>query len=158
MEPEVLSSRYLTCVEFFFQPRLDDPHYYNFEWNAIGTLNLSWRTGRADPEPAPEQVLAMVRAESSIGTGCACRYPEPFRKPEPFAERPADGPWSLLVKIPAKALWRSNLKSFDQLESRANFFKCGDALAVPHYVTWAPINTPSPDYHRPEFFAPVEFE
>ena len=31
---------------------------------------------------------------------------------------------------------------------RANFYKCGDKTAHPHYVSWAPINTPQPDFHR----------
>ena len=134
-----------SCVEFFFQPRSEDPHYYNFEWNPVGTLYLAYRTGRDDAELAPADVLQMVKAEPSLGT-------------EPFAERPSEGEWSLLVKIPAPALWRSGLESFGCLRARANFYKCGDGLAVPHYVSWAPIDTPRPDFHRPEFFAPLEFE
>lgn len=134
-----------SCVEFFIRPRLDDPHYYNFEWNPIGTLYLAYRTGRDDAELAPAEVLQMVKAEPSLGT-------------EPFDERPSDGEWSLLVKIPVGALWRSGLDSFDHLHAMANFYKCGDGLSVPHYVTWAPIDTPKPDYHRPEFFVPVDFE
>jgi len=132
-----------SCVEFFIQPRLDDPHYYNFEWNAIGTLYLAYRTGRADAELAPKEVLSLVKAESSIGR-------------EPFAER-VEGPWSLKITIPRQALWHSDIQSFDGLKARANFYKCGDGLKVPHYITWAPIDTPRPDYHRPEFFAPIEF-
>ena len=71
-----------SCVEFFFQPSPGDPHYYNFEWNAIGNLCVSWRTGRFDPEPAPAGVYDLVQAEASCGS-------------VPFAERPSDGPWTL---------------------------------------------------------------
>ena len=35
---------------------------------------------------------------------------------------------------------------------RANFYKCGDKTAHPHYLSWSPIDTPKPDFHRPEFF------
>lgn len=129
-----------SCVEFFFQPDPADPHYYNFEWNAIGNLCVSWRTGRHDPEPAPPEVYAMVKTEASCGS-------------EPFDERPADGPWTLKVLIPREALWKTGLKTG---KARANFYKCGDALETPHYVTWAPIHTEKPDYHRPEFFAGIE--
>jgi len=132
-----------SCVEFFFQPDLNDPHYYNFEWNAIGNLYLAYRTGREDAELAPKEVLALVKAESSIGH-------------QTFSER-EEGPWTLKITIPRKALWKSDVKTFDGLKARANFYKCGDGLKVPHYITWAPINTPKPDYHRPEFFAPIEF-
>lgn len=133
-----------SCVEFFIQPDPADPHYYNFEWNAIGTMYLAWRTGRQDPETAPAEVLQLVKTESSLGA-------------EPFAERPSEGPWTLKVFIPLEALWHSGLKSLKGLKSRANFYKCGDGLKVPHFVTWAPIDTEKPDYHRPEFFADLEF-
>ena len=134
-----------SCVEFFFKPSADDPHYYNFEWNAIGNLCVSWRTGRFDPEPAPTSVYELVRAEASCGM-------------LPFDERQAKGPWTLKVFIPLKALWKSGLKSLRGLQARANFYKCGDGLAVPHFVTWAPIATEKPDYHRPEYFDWLEFE
>ena len=134
-----------SCVEFFIQPDPQDPHYYNFEWNAIGTLYLAYRTGRADAEPAPAEVLAMVKRESSLGS-------------KPFAEKPANGPWTLKIGIPPAALWHNKLTTFKGLRARANFYKCGDGLSTPHYVTWAPIDTPSPDYHRPEFFKEVMFE
>ena len=134
-----------SCVEFFFQPSPGDPHYYNFEWNAIGKLCVSWRTGRFDPEPAPSSVYEMVKAEASCGS-------------VPFAERPSDGPWTLKLEIPAEALWRSGLKSFSGLKARANFYKCGDGLTVPHFVTWSPVSTEKPDYHRPEFFGDIEFD
>ena len=33
-----------------------------------------------------------------------------------------------------------------------NFYKCGDATEMPHYLSWNPIQTERPDFHRPEFF------
>ena len=134
-----------SCVEFFFQPRPEDPHYYNFEFNAAGTMVVSWRTGRNDPEDAPAEVFSLVKREASLGR-------------ETFTERPAGGPWTLRADIPAAALWRSGLKSFNGLRARGNYYKCGDGLKVPHFVTFAPISTPKPDYHRPEFFIPIDFE
>ena len=133
-----------SCVEFFFKPSADDPHYYNFEWNAIGNLCVSWRTGRFDAEPAPGTVYELVRAEASCGL-------------LPFGERQAKGPWTLKVFIPLKALWKTPFESLRGLQARANFYKCGDGLTVPHFVTWAPIATEKPDYHRPEFFADLLF-
>ena len=35
---------------------------------------------------------------------------------------------------------------------RANIYKCGDKTAHPHFLSWSPVGTPSPDFHRPEFF------
>jgi hypothetical protein len=40
---------------------------------------------------------------------------------------------------------------------RANFYKCGDSTAVPHYLSWSHIATETPDFHRPEFFGELYF-
>ena len=39
-----------------------------------------------------------------------------------------------------------------------NLYKCGDNLSHPHFLSWQPIDTPQPDFHRPEFFAAGKFE
>ena len=145
-----------SCVEFFFQPLPDDPHYYNFEFNAAGTMVLSWRTGRMDPEHASPEVLASVKREVAIEDAAFVPSVEGGRVG--FEERPAKGPWALRADIPVEALWRSGIRSFSGLRARANFYKCGDALKVPHFVTFAPIDTAKPDYHRPEFFTDLDFE
>ena len=36
-----------SCLEFFFAPKADDPRYFNFEWNKLGALSLSFGTLRA---------------------------------------------------------------------------------------------------------------
>jgi hypothetical protein len=41
---------------------------------------------------------------------------------------------------------------------RGNFYKCGDELSVPHFVSWTKINTPNPSFHVPECFGGLEFE
>jgi len=38
----------------------------------------------------------------------------------------------------------------------ANFYKCGDGLSKPHYLSWKPIVAEKPDFHRPEFFSTIE--
>jgi hypothetical protein len=50
------------------------------------------------------------------------------------------------------------LSTFKGLKAKANFFKCGDETLEPHFVTWNPVKTTSPDYYRPEFFGEVLFE
>jgi len=135
-----------SCVECFIQPSPEtDAHYYNFEWNATGHLAMACRTGRSDPQDAPLDVIASVKAEPSLGT-------------DPFTEVALDKPWTLHVAIPITALFNSGLTSWDGLKCRMNLYKCGDGLTRKHYLTWAPIDTPAPDYHRPEFFQEVQFE
>ena len=133
-----------SCVEFFILPQ-GSAHYYNFEWNAIGTLCMSRRTGRHDPVHAPKEVLSSVLTVSTYGR-------------KAFSEILGDNVWQLRAAIPCTALFGDALESWKGAQFKANFYKCGDALSTPHYVTWAPVETPSPDYHRPEFFRPVVCE
>lgn len=164
-----------SCVEFFM--RVDgEQSYYNFEWNAAGTMYMTYRPGRQSSEPAPKEILRCVIRSSSIGPAPVAEYPvaEGYSSvdskckthenveskgngPAEFTDGAADNKWRLRVAIPVEALWHSGLQTFAGLRATANFFKCGDGLTVPHYLTWAPVHTPSPDYHRPEFFAPLEF-
>ena len=46
----------------------------------------------------------------------------------------------------------------DGKEIRANFYKCGDELDKPHYLSWNPINLEKPNFHCPEFFGTLFFE
>ncbi len=130
-----------SCVEFFVQPE-GDGHYYNFEWNAIGTLCFSRRTGRFDPEHASAAILEGVYKSSTYGR-------------RPFEEIKGENRWSLRVAIPHGALFGGEIGTWHGARLRGNFYKCGDALSTPHYLTWAPISIPNPDYHRPEFFQPI---
>ena len=134
-----------SCVEFFIAP--DEGLYYNFETTCIGRMLLSGRKSRTeDVQPAPAEVLASVK-----------RFPTyPFG--EPFAEREGDNRWSLTLAIPPQALFRHALTDWSGLTARMNLYKCGDKLSHPHFLSWRPIQTGSPDFHRPEFFEEVTFE
>jgi len=133
-----------SCVECFIQPG-DGPIYYNFEWNAAGKLAMAARTGRNDPEDAPLEVLESVETEPSLGHGA-------------FAETALGKPWTLKVAIPCSALFKDGIDSWNGKKMRMNLYKCGDGLKKMHFVTWAPVGTSKPDYHRPEFFVEAEFE
>lgn len=133
-----------SCVEFFIQPNPSDGLYYNIETNCIGALQLCCGLGREGREPAPEEVLKAVQRHSSLGS-------------EPFKERKV-GAWQLSLIVPVGTFWKHDIKSIDGLSARGNFYKCGDKLSTPHFLSYAPISTPSPDFHRPEFFVPIVFE
>lgn len=132
-----------SCVEFFIAP--DEKGYYNFETTCIGKMLLGYHKSRNEAVHAPAEILASVKRDTSLPAG------------ETFAEK-AIGPWSLTLSIPATALFKHDIKSWDGVEFKGNFYKCGDNLAVPHFVSWQPIKTEKPDFHRPEFFGPLSFE
>ena len=37
-----------------------------------------------------------------------------------------------------------------------NFYKCGDETPAEHYLSWHPITSAGPDFHRPECFGTLE--
>ena len=65
--------------------------------------------------------------------------------------------WSLTMAIPFD-IYGLDGAAVSGKAMLANFYKCGDDMPVPHYVTWSPVGCPSPDYHRPEYFGEIVFE
>jgi hypothetical protein len=41
---------------------------------------------------------------------------------------------------------------------KANFYKCADKTSHPHWLTWSPVDYPTPKFHLPQFFGTLEFE
>ncbi len=132
-----------SCVEFFISP--DGENYYNFEFSCIGTIHLAFGPGRGNRKFVDPAVVEKIDIRSTLGD-------------KPFEAKSGDFEWEMMIRIPVGSFAYSNLKSFDGLKATANFYKCGDKTAVPHYITWNPIGTENPDYHRPEFFGKVSFE
>ena len=67
--------------------------------------------------------------------------------------------WELVLSIPlelVEKLW--GVKANSGTWFRANFYSCGDETPLPHYASWNPVETESPDFHRPEFFGNVIIE
>ncbi len=133
-----------SCVEFFVSPDGND-FYYNFECNCIGTLLLHGGPAGGERPSAPARVYDSVRRWSSLGTGA-------FEAHEEVRE------WDLVEIIPASALFRHDIKSLDGLSMKGNFYKCGDLLPHPHFLSWAPIDLPKPMFHCPQLFDAIEFE
>lgn len=125
-----------SCVEFFVSPTSDN-HYFNFEFNCIGTIHASRRTSRHDSSPLSDEELNSVRRYPSCGT-------------RPFKEMEGMFSWNLLVVIPLKLIGVEY--KGEPISMTANFYKCADRTSAAHYLTWNPIDSPKPDYHRPEFF------
>lgn len=133
-----------SCVELFISPFPEDGIYYNFECNCIGSLLLCAGKGRHERLPAPEDVLSKVHRFSSL--------------PRETFECKSVGPWKVALMIPKSAFFLHEIKSFDGLSMKANFYKCGDLLPSPHFISYSVINTPEPDFHRPEFFIDLDLE
>lgn len=118
-----------SCMEFFFCPDSSSDRYFNFEWNLNGCLFLGVGKGRED----------------------RVRYVMPDSV-ERFSFRSAttaDG-WELFYRIPLSFIQ----EHFPQCALtagaviRANCYKCGDKTAKPHFLSWNPVTSERPDFHR----------
>lgn len=133
-----------SCVEFFVSPEGNNS-YYNFECNAIGKLLIQggqWNERR--PMAVPE-VTARVKRWSSLGN-------------EPFEEKVGSCSWELTMVIPVSAFFQHAIDSLDGKTMKGNFYKCGDKLQTPHFLSWSPIRLERPQFHCPAFFGTLSFE
>ena len=133
-----------SCCEFFVQPQAEEPVYYNFECNCAGTLLLNCGVV-GDRKPASEEVLQSVKRWSTLGR-------------EPFEEKVGEYAWQMALVIPAKALFNHEVDNFSGLKLHGNFYKCGDLQQTPHFLSWNPIDLPTPCFHCPEFFGELVYE
>lgn len=132
-----------SCVEFFVSPE-NDGIYYNLEFNGIGTCLLGSGTERANNKRANPEIISKIRRVSSAGEF-------------PFKEKTGENKWTITIAVPFEVFFHHKIRDLKGKTFRANFYKCGDLLSVPHYVTWNPVGTEKPDYHCPEYFGLLKF-
>ncbi len=121
-----------SCMEFFAD-WTGDGRYINLEMNACGAL-LSC-------------VGADRHARTPIRDICGSIFP--------VAAEVKAASWSVTALIPLSmlaAILGRPVKITAGYTFRANFYKCGDDTAIPHYGMWNPVGTEKPDFHRPEYF------
>jgi hypothetical protein len=66
--------------------------------------------------------------------------------------------WTMYLVIPRQAMGYHADESLSEKKIRANFYKCGDKTPETHFISWNPIDLPSPDFHAPQFFGLLEME
>ncbi|MEX0289643.1 MAG: carbohydrate-binding family 9-like protein [Flavobacteriaceae bacterium] len=134
-----------SCLEFFIDPK-EDGNYYNFEVNAIGTVHLAYGPSiRQRTFISPKLIQDKIKVSSTMGN-------------TPFEEKTQAQSWEMTMVIPADILIHETNLELTGLETRANFYKCGDDSTVPHYLSWNPVGTDRPNFHTPEYFGKLIFE
>ena len=126
-----------SCLEFFFAPKSNDDRYFNFEFNPLGTLYLGFGAAR------PTRVRQIVKNQDALF------QPAPFR---------TENGWGIEFRIPLTFLQLYFPEYTFSGESYCNFYKCGDETETVHYLTWAPLSSKTPDYHRRQDFGTLKFE
>lgn len=130
-----------SCVEFFMK-KTEGEEYMNFEFNCIGTCDAARRLSRDVKTPLSQEEYESIRRYSHL-------------PPAPFTEKQGVYAWELVVVIPFQVMGLNPDNLPEKI--RGNFYKCADDTKAPHYVSWNPIDTPTPDFHRPEFFGEIYF-
>lgn len=133
-----------SCVEFF-AAFPDDDIYYNLECNCIGTILLGVGKDRNKREKAPLSITNNIKRWSSLGQTT-------------FDKRIGDCSWQIVLVIPYTSFFKHSIECMKGKIMKANFYKCGDELTTPHFLSWKAIDAPKPDFHLPKFFGEIEFE
>ena len=132
-----------SCVEFFISLEKDRA-YYNFEFNAIGSVLAAYGPDRYHREPFPGELLERIQVNPSLGT-------------RPIEDMRGIVSWDLDIVLPVALFHHHQVWDIAGMKARGNLYKCGEKLDRPHYLSWQSVDTEKPDFHRPEFFGELEF-
>ncbi len=139
-----------SCVEFFFSPsgNIADG-YMNIEMNCGGTMLVHFqKVTHRDKVVIEEGDLARIQVASTLP-----RIVEP--------ERTEPTTWCVEYRVPFDIIAKycpNARQPASGVTWRANFYKCGDDTSHPHWLTWAVVQNPQPNFHLPEYFATMRFQ
>lgn len=131
-----------SCVEFFISPQ-GDPGYFNFEINCVGVCLGGYGEDRNHRHLLPPTLLDTIERQVFIL--------HKQEEGEPLVY------WEQIIQIPLAVFGLKTIDTFKGMHARGNFYKCGDELDNPHYVSWNPIDTAEPNFHVPACFGALEF-
>lgn len=130
-----------SCVEFFIGFN-NEPAYYNFEFNCIGAHLIGYGEDNQNRQFLPSHISPLIKYKAALIND----------------ENQQTIGWELTLMIPVAAFYFHTIQTLQGLQCAANFYKCGDELPEPHFVTWANIQWPQPNFHVRRFFGALEFE
>ncbi|KAA6322316.1 hypothetical protein EZS27_028126 [termite gut metagenome] len=130
-----------SCVEFFISFNNDD-FYYNIESNCIGKILIATGVDKYNRVPVPAAIIHCIDRWSSLGS---------------LPVENKSGNWELSLVIPIDVFSLNRINTFDGLQAKGNFYKCGDNLKVAHFLSWNPIKNDKPNFHLPQFFGKLVF-
>ena len=126
-----------SCVEFFFDPSNGlEAGYFNLEISVAGGFLFHYQLARG----VAKRVLTGIEVQVTPGKLIESEQEQPLE-------------WRASATIPFSVL--RAVKSCNRHIWRGNFYKCAESNSHPHWGSWAPIDTPPSDFHRPEFFREI---
>ena len=132
-----------SCCELFCMNE-GDSLYYNIESNCLGSILMECGRGRDNRTVSSAGNLQLIDRWASLG-----------RKSIGLIAQETH--WELALVVPISAFWRHNYGTLSGKTFLVNVYNCVGSGDDRQYVTWNPIDTPSPDFHRPEYFKRLYF-
>lgn len=137
------------CVEFFFSPDSKFPErYFNLEINAAGVPLMGYHiNGHKEYTLLKPDELKTLKIAHSLPDTLNHEIAEPVT-------------WTVECRIPIILLKKySNIAAPEKgVRWKANFYKTSGKSSNPHWITWAPVIHPKPNFHLPLFFGTIEFK
>lgn len=130
-----------SCVEVFLQKQ-GEAEYINFEFSASGKALVGRGTGREGRTLFPVSLIEQIPVTVTILEN---NLDKSFWKLDAYLDLAQFG-------------LCDEGQDLGSLQLKGNFYKCGDALEHPHYLSYAPIGTLKPDFHTPSYFVPIVLE
>ena len=133
-----------SCMEFFFSPSADcSAGYFNFEMNSRPAFFL----GYAEYKGAQDVLVDWPEEDFKLHTTYA-----KDEEGRDFWQVDSEIPYDMIRKyVPDCDLSSGRV-------IRGNAYKCGTHDQPDHYGTWSPVDTPTPNFHCPEFFGELVIE
>ena len=128
-----------SCVEFFvnFTPAHSE-QYINFETNANGVVNVAFRSDRYHAIRLTSEDIESLQIDAEI----------------------RETYWTVTYRIDYELICKyyPEFSVSKMTYLMGNLYKCGEKTEIEHYSSYFLIDTPTPDFHRPEFFGRFEIE
>lgn len=129
-----------SCVEFFvsFDGKAS---YYNIEFNILGTgLIGAGSCIRKERKRLDPEITAKIQTTTTVVNAGGTKK------------------WNIILVIPTAVFVNDKIERLAGITAHANFYKCGDGLPIPHFLSWNKIEHPTPNFHLPDFFGEIIFE
>lgn len=131
-----------SCVEFFIAFD-NDKAYYNLEFNCLGATKVGYGNRRSGRELLSAEIIGKISFSSRINSKLG-------KKQEGFD-------WEIVLIIPKEIFVHHTISSFSLLKAKGNFYKCGDGLPEPHFLTWNMVTGTKPNFHKTDCFGALQF-
>jgi hypothetical protein len=140
-----------SCVELFFTPAAHvSMGYFNLEINCGGVTLFHFQRGRGMmPVRVSRDDMGRMNVFHTMPTIV-----------DPEIEQATT--WAVAFRLPLRVVQEyfptAIAPAAPGVVWRGNMYKCADETSHPHWMSWAPVTSERPDFHRPDCFGTLEFQ